>query len=534
MRRAVAVILLVFAPAAAGAQVSIDSIRALNRAGLWQNAGLLARSAIASAKTVNDRCAYRESAVYSLTRLGMLEAAVSELKTFDAECSESRVARDDASAIAQLRADHAAAVQAITPDSVRRLSEAHRWMAAIALADRGIAASPRMESSCALMVELLDASAHTGNYEGTARGFEKFDARCASSPVARMRSADIARIRADITLPPLPKSGFDFSAVDRFFDLADVLSRDAEPTDAQWRAFFITPGYRFHTMDEFRELMPLAFRPSLAAKRDSLSRANRGAAGFIGYLLDVNAHRTDLKRWRDTVPLRAIAEHGAARTLAFMPKGYTPTIPLVAFGVFGACGFSVGTPGVVLDNLYAMRSDLELFLGHEFHHSFDAGISRIGPEFTDGPDIPLYNSLVWLRNEGIADLIDKPYPLHHTDTLYQRQYNALYARTPATLRAIDSLLARVGSDTALLRATGYRVRSMLPSSGHASGAYIARTVYETFGVDSLTPALYNPFALLRTYAAVEATRGNSAPFSAATLALLNDIERKHLAASGAR
>ena len=48
--------------------------------------------------------------------------------------------------------------------------------------------------------------------------------------------------------PIMPSTGLDFSAIDQFWRLVDVLTRDAEPTDAQWSALLATPGYQHAQM----------------------------------------------------------------------------------------------------------------------------------------------------------------------------------------------------------------------------------------------------------------------------------------------
>jgi hypothetical protein len=74
---------------------------------------------------------------------------------------------------------------------------------------------------------------------------------------------------------------------------------------------------------------------------------------------------------------------------------------------------------------------------------------------------------------------------------------------------------------------GQRVAALLPSNGHYNGSYVAREVYETFGVDSLYPGVASPFALLRTYAAAERKRGNPPPFSPKAIGLLDNLERRY-------
>ena len=65
------------------------------------------------------------------------------------------------------------------------------------------------------------------------------------------------------------------------------------------------------------------------------------------------------------------------------------------------------------------------------------------------------------------------------------------------------------------------------SNGHAHGAYMARTIYETFGPDSLWAGIGSPFAFLRTVTAAERQRGNGPVFSRRAVALLDALERRY-------
>ena len=80
--------------------------------------------------------------------------------------------------------------------------------------------------------------------------------------------------------PSLPQTGADYSAVDQFYVIADFLSKDVEPTEAQWNSLFATPGYRLVAQQDrgFRQRMTIAFKPSLAPSRDSVLRSDSDAA----------------------------------------------------------------------------------------------------------------------------------------------------------------------------------------------------------------------------------------------------------------
>jgi hypothetical protein len=171
-------------------------------------------------------------------------------------------------------------------------------------------------------------------------------------------------------------------------------------------------------------------------------------------------------------------------------------------------------------------------LAHEFHHSYLARLSKVRFPVGDDPSTALVRALGNARNEGIADLIDKAHPLsvRHGSELetYAKAYNEAYARTPQVIRSIDSALVVAANDSSRLRDVGRRVQQLLPAGGHFNGSYMAREIYETFGVDSLYRGESNLFAFWRTYAEAEAKRGNPPPYSPQTVALLDALEKKYV------
>ena len=337
---------------------------------------------------------------------------------------------------------------------------------------------------------------------------------------------------------PMPATGLDFSAIDQFWRVVDVLTRDADPTDAQWQTLLSTPGYQLAQMaigPVVKEDLELAFKPSRRSAFDSLTKLQNDRAGRLTHLVRARSLRAQLDAYRDSLSRSApIAE--AVRTAArFLPPGATSTgePPFVAFAIFRNDGYSLG-PGVVVDLLNAYESNLVLFLGHEFHHTYvgRAQEAALGgaPRGDDSTDRSLRMAIAALRNEGIADLVDKPYPLTWPNPVrasYVKRYNDEYTKTPETLRQLDSLLEVVGDDSTQMSAAGQRARTLLWSNSHPSGAYVARTIYEQFGIDSLYPGVSNPAAFLRTYTAAVQLRGNPPPFTPRAWRVIESFERRY-------
>jgi hypothetical protein len=190
---------------------------------------------------------------------------------------------------------------------------------------------------------------------------------------------------------------------------------------------------------------------------------------------------------------------------------------------------------VVLDPLFVKEEGLVAVLAHEFHHAFTSLLDRtIRTQFgaKPPPDASLAMPLIRLRGEGIADLIDKTYPLPVRPgalAWYAVRYNDFCARSPQILKSLDSLLVIVRDDTSMTTPAAVMAHGLLWSNSHPTGAYMARTIVETFGTDSLLPGLYNPFAFLRAFSSAQVKRGKPAAWSPRAMELIADMERRYIA-----
>jgi hypothetical protein len=338
---------------------------------------------------------------------------------------------------------------------------------------------------------------------------------------------------------PTRANDLDFSGINELWRVVDILTQDQQPSDAQWQALLTTPGYQMAQLvvgPAIREDIELAFRPSRRAAFDSVARLPTDRAMRLQHLARAGSLRPMLLAFQDSLSRSSPVREAVNVASRFLPPGATSAAepPLVAFALFRDDGYALG-PGILLDLLHAYESDAVLSLAHELHHEY------VRRAFVPAPPLPndsvrrrnelaLRNALQSLRNEGIADLIDKPYPLTSSNPMraaYVARYNEEYARTPATLRELDSLLSVVARDSTQIVAVGERARALLWSNGHPNGAYIARTIQQRFGVDSLLAAIANPAALLRTYGAAEVARGNPAPFSPAAWRVIEAFERRY-------
>lgn len=332
----------------------------------------------------------------------------------------------------------------------------------------------------------------------------------------------------------IPPTGLDFTAVDQFWKIVDILAKDAEPTEAQWQTLLSTPGYRLAATNlgpVTRPALEVAFRPSRRADFAKLSTGTSDDALMLRHLARAAQERSALVALRDSLVHSTPIADAVARAAKLLPPGATRNgpPPLVAFAVFKDDGFSL-PQGVVIDLLYARSTPLIAILAHEFHHTFVNRINKPAPVGPPAPDATIRDAIYSARNEGIADQIDKPYPVTNPNPAmaeYVTRYNAEYERTPALLRQFDSLLTVIADAPGKMADLGMTAQMLFWSNGHPNGAYMAREIIETFGVDSLFPGERDPAAFFRTYASAERVHRRPPPFSAKTWRVINDLDAKY-------
>jgi hypothetical protein len=416
-------------------------------------------------------------------------------------------------------------------DSAAAARRAEQWETLGRLAQKGIAASSTPEDRCRFFLDGVLAQTRLWRFATAPARLRAFDAQCGASAVASSEAAVLADIRRELILPPMPIGPADWTAVDQFWMMVDTLSLGKEPSRAQWRSLMATPGYRIAMIShgEIQEYIDIAFRPARRAERDSLLSRPTPDSATIAHLLNVAAARPELTRFRAALePVMADSISAAVKNASrFLPPGGTDHVvpPLVTMTFFALDGYSQA-PGIVLDLENVRQTGLTDFLSHEFHHWLSSRFDRVGN--VTGAYARLYGPLRALRNEGIADMIDKPHPLTGAPALqwYVTAYNTAYDATPATLRVLDSLLVAAAADSSVANAAADNARALLPYNSHPNGAYMARTILETFGADSLIGGVVSPFRFIRTYVAAESRRGHASPFSPQALALLDAMEKR--------
>ncbi len=329
--------------------------------------------------------------------------------------------------------------------------------------------------------------------------------------------------------------GLDFSSVAGFWSVAAELSRNTEPSEADWQGLFRTRGYRLALENlgaGLQEDIDLALKPSRRAERDHVLASGDERALVLRHLALAWSERAELRTFADSLAHAPVVAQAVAIAAASLPAGATSDgpPPPVAVAIFRDDGYSLAD-GIVIDLLNVRHAQLARSLAHEFHHSYVNRLARPLPPGSDTAyDAGIRTALYDLRNEGLADLIDKPYPFVSPNpglAAYASRYNQEYRRTPERLRGLDSLLVRASAGPADAAALAMRAQMLFWSNGHPNGAYMAREIQATFGVDSIRAAALDPAAFVRMYASAERTQDRPDPLSRRAWAFIDTLDAKY-------
>jgi hypothetical protein len=344
----------------------------------------------------------------------------------------------------------------------------------------------------------------------------------------------------DIKSPPSANPTFDFTGIEMFWHIVDILQLDKEPDPALWDQVLTTPGYMALTASEFEtdffvKNFRLAYMPSLAAERQN-ALADPATKRYLQHYTEVLQRRDDLAEHQGRLTSRSILTEALERTRSYLPPGAPQGIPPVAFVIFARDGR--GYDPIVMDLMASMEWDLEAFLAHDCHHWYRNRMRKFRLEDLAPEDALLVHTLDQMQAEGIADQIDKAawFDPKIYDALpaewqaYADRFFVAVDGTPELLVKLDSLIRGMSTaDADEQIATGEAVAELVPMSGHPTGYYMARLIREELGDGALTEDGTNAFAFMRRYDEAARKAGSDAPvLSAETLAYLGALEDKYL------
>lgn len=294
---------------------------------------------------------------------------------------------------------------------------------------------------------------------------------------------------------------FDFTAMERFWEIFQILRADQEPPPELWDKLFATPGYAVLTQSEFSRdyfirQFSVAFRPGLT--KDLEQALAKDHYGILAHYLKV---RDNPEKIREQQRLLANSEYHAQvidKCIEWLPIQEVQEYPSVAFVIFqnDARGYNP----VVMDVLATIQLGdfMPLFLAHEFHHWYRNRMLVL--DWGKAPSE--YSDLIWVLDqvhmEGLADNIDKA-PLMAAGHPFVRDFEGKVEKAPEYIRLLDEEISRLAKGEQDPALAGKLLRDKLPQAGHPVGFYMAREILSSLGKQVLVRTASNPLDFFRSY-----------------------------------
>ena len=372
------------------------------------------------------------------------------------------------------------------------------------------------------------------------------------APIDRKRGTEILRCRTKSTplltaavgvflLLPATAQQADYSGLDPFWRVAEMLASGEEPAASAWDAVFATPGYR--TLKErdnadrlLKMLLPLALSPSRVAEREDMARSQPMMGLLIAHLRTAYEQREPLRAFQEELEGRALLDEALAATAAWLPAGSERVgQPEISFVIMQPD--ARGYDRIVMDLLlaYERQSIFEGLLAHEAHHVIRGGIQGSW-DYGDLPEAAMLSALNNLQAEGMADMIDKRVLLEVEDwsasstdvalEMMTDRFRSELNQANERLAAVDAILAGYAAEPALAAELGSRLRETLVMGGHPIGFHMATVVDAAGARQRMIDNVADPFDFVRAYnEAAAASLGKHHVLSAEAMRGLAALQR---------
>jgi hypothetical protein len=339
---------------------------------------------------------------------------------------------------------------------------------------------------------------------------------------------------------------FDFSSVDAFFKVEEMLSNNIMPAYWIWDDMFQTKGYQWFggqwSTGIIKEQMCNAFyKPdsgninrilSLEIKKDLSNQGDLLSKITLMNFLEIKANMPELKKFRNS--LNRLNEeqiyekaNQLLRDFLIIPIDSKIETPKVAFAFFEPDAYNK-EKGILMDFNQVFMNGQDAFiriLSHEIYHAYRRKFENI--KFIWLNDFTF--QIDRLHNEGIADLLSKPSFDLKGSFLPQPVvdiYKDAFENTPKKLEKMDSIVVLYAAGKISISELNKNMADYFLFGGHPNGYYMTQLIIQQGLTEELKSSFYNPIAFLKLYNRA-ARAGNDYVFSDEFISYLNSLEKMY-------
>ncbi len=342
------------------------------------------------------------------------------------------------------------------------------------------------------------------------------------------------------------ESKFDFSGLERFWEIYETLRADREPEREQWDRLFATPGYaaleeREHKRKVLSEALRLAYMPSKREQLDAVIKKGGWLAYVLPHLQKVPLLRAELTAFQSRIGSTKLMIRAAKRTQELLPPGLTRRYPPppVSFIFFAPDGR--GYPKIIVADLLNMMlyPEIERFFAHELFHFYRRYLVTSQLDYAEA-DVPLMEILTNVQEEGIADQLDKSdlpflseqklkqmFPDPERRSFYE-DYRRYYAESNEWVRRVEKVLEEIDREPATVAEKGRLLHQQLPIDGRPLGAFMARTILRELDKNQLVNVVGDPLSFWLLYnKAARHSKGHSYLLSRQAMSVIERLSQTY-------
>jgi len=342
--------------------------------------------------------------------------------------------------------------------------------------------------------------------------------------------------------------GFDPSAIETFWKIADQLAQGQDPSPDEWVRLTGHPAYAelaahegaAYEPDVVKDRMELAFKPSRAEELQAAQK--QGRAGMAGHFASLKSKRAAVDAYLKSLETENWIGRIMADVRPYLPAELLETNPKPLFTpVFFSPDLRYGYAIFIFDPSYGGKDPavveyyarfFVLYYYRDFQTVYD--YDRLKVKHAEA--VRLFGNL---ERFGFMENI-RPGNSHYDGDPARKEtdrkaFEAGFKDAPALLARLDRTLTDIGTAGGTTQAWAKLSFRDFPLEGRPLGYFMARTIEERLGKERLIVTLGNPFAFIRLYNEAAAKGPASLPrFGKAAIELIGALEKEYGRETSAR
>lgn len=334
----------------------------------------------------------------------------------------------------------------------------------------------------------------------------------------------------------LNKQKIDFSSVEAFWGIAEKIANE-KVTEADWDYLFSTGYYKFYEnwgqRNHIQKTLVTALSSKMKLERDSLMKIPDFYSYILKQVISTYADKNALQTFQENLANSDMQNKIIERAMEFLPsdlnsKAYAP---FIYFGVFQPDANASETSIAIDLKLCFELADPIGLIAHEYHHFLTMNYRKKFKDIKNDSTSSIMKSISQLQLEGIADMVDKDKFLNSDGrgfpSVLSRNFKKFLAEPLPALKKMDSLLVAISKEPLSAKRNSETILNLLPLGGHPHGFYMAKTILNVYGKETLLTTVRNPFDFIRVYNNAYLKLNGTAIFSEESLKFLSRIESTH-------